>query len=464
MITGLLSFKDKSCVFKLQAEEFILEIEEIEERENIHFSSLSFLFDNKSKNIIQDDLLIGIDFESNKVIHFNVRTLKQTGGKTYTANLNSYLIFDGAEISFDGLQIQADELNWFHDTRQAYFYSYKPENGEAQLQLANFDETTKDFNFDFNGVAIEGNLSISRTISNASVTPIKLASTLNFFFSETKDLTYPEELIFLAQRLLKFITYRENFNITQITLRKKDEKDGQYFKVGELFIFQYKPVEVENEKNIDKRIIEYPLFEVSFSKLLEKLSRKEIYLKHIPENLKDARNVTSARFIMVTAGFEWEFRFLHEEINRNSEDKYKEQKQEILSFLDDKIKCNTGKNKKFFKSYRSLILKSDSSLSEKILWTLSEFDDVLSVFIPRIYNLNDIGNEEFKYEKIAERIQTQRNNIAHGNIDQEIDNLYILDFLVLEWLYYAMVLHDIGMSRENIKRSINKLFNRGLAL
>ena len=35
--------------------------------------------------------------------------------------------------------------------------------------------------------------------------------------------------------------------------------------------------------------------------------------------------------------------------------------------------------------------------------------------------------------------------------DQEIDNLYLLDFLVLEWLYYAVVLHDIGMSRENIK-------------
>lgn len=164
-------------------------------------------------------------------------------------------------------------------------------------------------------------------------------------------------------------------------------------------------------------------------------------MKHITENLRDARNGTSARYIMVTAGFEWEFRFLNEE-----------------------IKINTGKNKKFFKYYRSLISKNDTSLSEKILWPLNEFDNVLKVFIKRIYKLNDVYKEEFEYQKIAVRIQTQRNNIAHGNINQEIDNFYILDFLVLEWLYYAMVLHDIGLSRENIKRGINKLFKLGLAL
>ena len=66
VITGLLKFKNKSCVFKLQVEEFILEIEEIEERENVHFSDLSFLFDNKSKNVIQENLLVGIDFETKK--------------------------------------------------------------------------------------------------------------------------------------------------------------------------------------------------------------------------------------------------------------------------------------------------------------------------------------------------------------------------------------------------------------
>ena len=187
------------------------------------------------------------------------------------------MIFDGAEIAFDGLQIQSDELNWFHDTKQAYFYSYQPENGEAQIQLTNFDETTKNFNFDLNGVTINGNLSVSRTISNNSITPIKLASTLNFFFFETKDLTYIEELFFLVQRLLKFITYRENFNVNQIILKKKDQKDGRYFNVGKLFIFQYKSIAIEKkEKNVHERIIEYPLLEVSFPKLLEKLSRKEI--------------------------------------------------------------------------------------------------------------------------------------------------------------------------------------------
>lgn len=103
-------------------------------------------------------------------------------------------------------------------------------------------------------------------------------------------------------------------------------------------------------------------------------------------------------------------------------------------------------------------------MSEKLLWAIQEFDDVLNVFIKHLYKLNNVEASEYSYRAIAERIQTQRNNIAHGNIDRELNRLVILDFLVLEWLYYVLVLDDIGLSKEYIKKCIDKLFKRNLGL
>ena len=68
------------------------------------------------------------------------------------------------------------------------------------------------------------------------------------------------------------------------------------------------------------------------------------------------------------------------------------------------------------------------TLSDKINWALIEFSDVLDVFIKSLYKFNNV--KEVKYNEISERIQTQRNNIAHGNIDQEFNSLIILDFLI----------------------------------
>ncbi len=39
-----------------------------------------------------------------------------------------------------------------------------------------------------------------------------------------------------------------------------------------------------------------------------------------------------------------------------------------------------------------------------------------------------------------------------------------IDMLILEWLYYAMLLRSIGMDDHKIKVSINEVFRRGFAL
>ena len=60
---------------------------------------------------------------------------------------------------------------------------------------------------------------------------------------------------------------------------------------------------------------------------------------------------------------------------------------------------------------------------------------------------------------MATRIQNQRNNFAHGNIDKDINSDVILDIIILEWVNYAMVLKKIGYSDEEIIKLIDVIFN-----
>ena len=128
--------------------------------------------------------------------------------------------------------------------------------------------------------------------------------------------------------------------------------------------------------------------------------------------------------------------------------------------LEEKINSTTGKLKKNIKLYKRIIENIDMSLSEKIQRVLNDNSNILDCFIRNIYLMNCIS--EVKYSDIAGRIQTQRNNYAHGNIDKEIDSLVILDLLILEWAIYCMVLTEVGVSEDRIKKCINKLFNRNM--
>lgn len=465
MLTGLIGFEGKTCVFKLNKEHYTLEIEEIDERDELPFQSLAFLFDKQSKKVsANEQTLVGIDFEKGQTIHFHTRFIQRNAPMTFTANLHSYIVFIGNESSFDGLQIQADELNWFYNIGLA-FEDYKYfENGEVQLQIKPFDKTTEEFEFNFNNSLVKGNLSINRGIKTASTRPLELYSNLNYHFGNTADVSFVKGLVSLTRQLLQFLSYRKNLHINRVVLKKKLGKDDQYYATGYLFINHHQPVEKEEEKVIKERIISYPLIDSSFSTLLEKLSEKKVYLTHIPDTSILNRTITPARIIMATAGFEWQIRFSHKAQSEKSEEKYKEQKKEILDFLEEKIIRNSGKEKKFFKEAKKLLLRNDTSLANKIEWAFYELDEVLNIFIKSIYRLNGVESNDYEYKKIAERIQHMRNDIAHGNIDKETNQFVSLDFLVLEWLYYAMVLKDIGVSNEKAQKCINDLFKCGFNL
>ncbi|WP_394530976.1 HEPN domain-containing protein [Priestia aryabhattai] len=462
MITGLITYKEKKCVFKLKG--FTLEVDELEDREKIYIDDLDYIFgESVSTKEYLPKKLLGKDFENGKDIIFNIRNLASRSPKTYIFNLYSYAVFNKNESSFDGLTLSGEEFNWFYNIRNAYEYTVVSETGELQFNIKPFEDLSKTFEFNLEDELVEGELNVTRQISNMDTSPIKVHTDLYLRFEETTDYSKIHKLINLVADFFKFVTYRRNISINHITLSKKDENKDRQITIGTFYINREKNIFTEEGRNLRERMIDLQLLEESMSNLFNRLQKKAIYLTHIPESSVDKRRITPSRFVMVTAGFEWQFRLSYEALSNKVEEASKkdEAKEELLMFLEEKISSSTGEKKKYFKDEKKKIINMNMSMSSKIEWALAEFSDILDRFIKDIYNMNQI--KDVKYKDIAERIQNQRNDYAHGNIDKEINSIIGLDLNVLEWLYYTMVLSDIGMSRDNIQKTINKLFSRGYA-
>jgi len=101
------------------------------------------------------------------------------------------------------------------------------------------------------------------------------------------------------------------------------------------------------------------------------------------------------------------------------------------------------------------------SISRKLSTKLKVIDDIIGVFGKHLYHMN---NQELKYSEMGQRLSSQRNNYAHGNLDKEFIGLSLLDLMYMEYVLYAMQLHYYGIDTTNIRHAINDLFHLNYAI
>ena len=94
-------------------------------------------------------------------------------------------------------------------------------------------------------------------------------------------------------------------------------------------------------------------------------------------------------------------------------------------------------------------------LKEKLIEIAEDMKAITEVFGKRLYSLN---HEVLVYADMGQRLARQRNNFAHGNLDQQFDHLAVLDLIFTEYLLYAMQLKAYGADNKAIQHSINDLF------
>lgn len=193
-------------------------------------------------------------------------------------------------------------------------------------------------------------------------------------------------------------------------------------------------------------------------KILTDIAANLLYLRHLPDTYEAGRHIDAARFVMITAAFEWEFRRAYPDgvPKRVETIQIERQASESIQALID---STSGKLKK---KYQFLIkhIKTDS-LQNEIIRIGKDYDGVIGNFGKNLYKLN---GEELKYSEMGQRLANQRNHFAHGDLDQDFIGLSLLDLIYMEYIIYAMQLRKYGVEDKQIRKAINDLFHLNYAL
>lgn len=278
-----------------------------------------------------------------------------------------------------------------------------------------------------------------------------------FEFEPTNEFGFVLRLWRIARDFLRYLCYRRDVYLPTVKLSAPcDDGKHEEFAVFHVIGEDREP----SVKDIKSgRYIKQGLIAGHEGQILTDIASGELYLRHIPESYDSGRHKDAAKFVMITAAFEWEFRrnypsgIKKSETTLKAEDEAEKRLQELL---------DNGCCKKLKKIYTFLkkLVRSDSLQSE-IKQIEKDYSEIINLFGEHLYSLS---NEKLIYSDMGQRLADQRNNFAHGNLDKDFIDLSLLDLIFLERIVYAMQLKHYGIETSKIQNAINDLFHCGFAL
>lgn len=368
-----------------------------------------------------------------------------------------YFYFEPEENNscFSGIAFHSRELEYFYDPFDAFKISFEGQPSQMSVTNQTAPETKRTFQFRFRNTTVNGTLYPSVSYSQHSPTPLEVKIYLQLDFPETNDIQFILDLYSVVFKFICFISNRKNIKLDPVKLHQKAfirESQEEYTASNPLTMFHEETGIRETVKILEKTL-PYLLLKDHFSELWQFIADNKLYIEHIPENSFASGSFTIARMILVMAAFEWNSNsFLHFTAPASSRSGVKD---DILRTLDSLSASYSSKKKKYLKSFAKQIELYDISLSNKIVFALEKYEDIVLPFIQVIYGLNSEPLKKDYKEKIGERVQYHRNAFAHGNIEMKIDSNILLDLNVLQWLILCIVLDTIGFEKNGIKKIIH---------
>lgn len=363
--------------------------------------------------------------------------------------------------SFDRVTFSCPEINHIHPTNQAFSFSLTEDfssKGTVEINTRGFNDTTTDKQaFLVDEKKVEMNFGISRTVSNKiDEPPLSVNSCLFFEFDATDDYSFILRLWRIAVDFIRFLCYRKNIYISEIELAAP-YNDGKHEPFATMYIFDQKG-ETEKDTLEQGRYIKQQYISGKEGEILTDIASGNIYLRHIPESYRTGRHIDAARFVMITAAFEWEFSRQYPEGCKKSKETI-EAENEVANELQKLIERVSGKKKKICRFLKRLV--RSSSLQKEIIQMGKDYSDIIDVFGKNLYRIN---GQELKYSEMGQRLSDQRNHFAHGDLDKDFIGLSLLDLIFMEYIIYAMQLKYYGLEDREIQLSINDLFHLNLAI
>ena len=350
------------------------------------------------------------------------------------------------------------ELDCIYPTSQALESPEWTEDGVVSIKTKDFDNTTSHKQcFSVDGKEVSVFFGISRTSSGKiGKPPLELHSEMFFEFEKTNDYAFILKLWRIAKCFVQYLCYRKNVNLSSVEI-SAPYGDGKHEKFATLHIVNE---DIDNEPEIleKRRYIKQEYISGAEGKILNDIAEDRIYLRHLPDTYRTGRSINAARFVMITAAFEWTFKKNYPDgiTKKPSTIKAEETATEALNGLVDASK---GKLKGIYRFLRKLI--GSNSLQTEIEQMGKDYAEIVDIFGKRLYSMN---NETLKYSEMGLRLSQQRNNFAHGNLDKDFIGLSLLDLIYLEYIIYAMQLKEYGVEKISIQRAINDLFGCSIAL
>lgn len=413
---------------------------------------------------VEEDFLVGICNETeNRIIFIPKRGSRLS---LYNAvvciDLIAYVICEKGRDIIGRVEFTCPEINYIHPVNQAFSLLIDPheysEKGVVTLSTQNFDiTTTEKQKFTVDGTEVSAYFAISRTVSTKiHEPPLSLESALMFEFNATDNFSFILKLWQIAREFVRFLCYRRNVYIPTIKL-SAPYKDGKHEKFATMFLLN-QDREVETDTLQKGRYIKQVHILGCEGKILNDIAVDNIYLRHLPETYRAGRHINAARFVMVTAAFEWEFRRLYPDGVKKSDAKIAAENS-VSEEINKLVDSTSGRKKSIYKFLKKLV-KSDSLQSE-VIQIGKDFSKIIGIFGDRLYSLNGY---ELNYNEMGKRIADQRNHFAHGDLDKEFIGLSLLDLIYMEYMIYAMQLKHYGVADLEIQKSINELFKLNFAI
>lgn len=371
-------------------------------------------------------------------------------------DVSAYIVCKSNKDLFNRVAFSCPEINYIHPTNQAFTIALSHEewskNGVVWLNTNDVElSTTEMQKFTVDDKEIRVHFGVSRIVSTKiSNPPLSLKSIMYFDFDATDDFEFVLRLWQIARDFVRFLCYRNNIYFTEIKLCTP-KVDGKHESFANMYIID-DIGEIEEKPLQEERLIKQLHIAGKEGEILTDIASDSIYLRHIPDSYQSGHHINAARFVMITAAFEWEFNRLYPDGIKKSEKTIiaeNEVSEEIQNLIDN----TTGKKKNILKFLHRLV-RSDS-LQKEIIQIGKDFTTILEVFGNYLYRIN---NEELKYSEMGERLSEQRNHFAHGDLDKDFIGLSLLDLMFMENVIYAMQLKCYDVDDKAIQRAIKDLF------
>ena len=375
-------------------------------------------------------------------------------------DIQAYIIQNIKGSGIKKISFECPEINAIYSTRQA-IETKRYSDGVFEIKTLKIDASNEEKHFfKVDGKDVEVYFDImQKTTQEVIKPPLSLQSCMCFRFEPTDNIDFIYKLHQIARCFVEYVCYRKDIFFEKMHIyTEATDNVKMTFQNGEFFVVGDKP-QIDEQSIKDGRCIKHYYIAEAETTILNAIAENTLYMRHLPDSREAGQHINAARFVMITAAFEWEFKKLYPSGLRRKDASIKadETATQVLTTL---ISESKGKLKELYKS----LLKNGigfAPVQAKMVQTGKDLDSIISPFGKYLCAIN---KKELNYSKMGERLASQRNHYAHGDLDEDFIGDSLLDLIFLERILYAMQLKRFGVSDKNIQHSINDLFHCNIAI